>query len=512
VNKKQIVELLKKQDYLLGIKSNELAFFRQLFDKVREHDYEGFVQIARQNGLDLSAIFKALEDKAAEGLKTGKRLRSYELCLLETMFSDPEQSEETGGPETIQPLEKDKIRELYFLLSASRFGEKYVARLKHCISEWRLEGLRMYILQKGFLKYFNERYHELTGAPEGEYPVEEIIRKTSLPELIEEEKLVEDFVFEEAGGSVRQEGIKEHLIKEQRSRDKAGELLKSLYELCGQSPIDFAGARELMLQLHMQRRVETIEKNGILCLREFLQKNWLAGVTETARRYNLTVPQGLDSGDSEWSLSTVNRSFLNQAPQSSRGIAFLRREGMLAQSNLVPGARCYRLETGYLLLAIAPFQEEEHFIFGQFPSPKEQSLFLSRFLEKYFLTGGIRQAATELVKHYLQVYSGRIRLGNAIRVAAFAFPVVIIAALLIGLLYRLTIGNTTEALIFGGGIVFLGEAIAAKNGYSQKIKPEDQEQIPDYSVREKGVLKPEPLRGGSSKKEKKQSRSRSKKP
>jgi len=131
VNKKQILEQLKKQDYLLGIKSNELVFFRQLFDKVRERDYEGFVQSARQNGLDLSPIFKALEAKTTEQLKTGKRLRSYELSLLETMFSDPEQIEETSRPETIQPLEKEKIRKLYFVLSAPSFGEKHVVRLKH---------------------------------------------------------------------------------------------------------------------------------------------------------------------------------------------------------------------------------------------------------------------------------------------------------------------------------------------------------------------------------------------
>ena len=503
MNKKQILEQLKKQDYLLGIKSNELVFFRQLFDKVGEHDYEGFVQSARQNGLDLSPIFKALEAKTTEQLKTGTRLRSYELCLLETMFSDPEQGEETSRAETIQPLEKEKIRKLYFVLSAPSFGEKHMVRLKHFISEWGLEELREYIWQKGFLKYFNERYHELTGIPEGKYPVEEIIKKTSLPELIEQEKLVEDFVFEEGGGSKRQEGIKEDFIKEQQSRDKADSMLEGLYALFDQSPIDFAAVRELMLQLHMQRRIETIEKNGILHLREHLQKNWLAGATEAARRYDLTVPQSLDSGDSEWSLSTVNRSFLNQASQSSQGIAFLRREGMLALSTLAQSARCYHLETGYLLLAVAPFQEEEHFIYGQFPSTKEQSLFLTHFLEKYFQTGGIRQAAAELVRHYLQVYSVQIRMGNAIKVGTFAFPVVIIAALLVGLLYKLTIGNTGEALIFGGGIALLGEAIAARNGYSQKIKPEDQEQIPDYTIREKGIPKPEPLRGKGSPEEKK---------
>ena len=503
MNKKQILEQLKKPDYLLGIKSNELVFFRQLFDKVREHDYEGFVQIARKNGLDLSPIFKALEAKTTEGLKTGTRLRIYELCLLETMFSDPEQGEETSRAETIQPLEKEKIRKLYFVLSAPSFGDKHVARLKNFISEWSLEGLREYIWQRGFLKYFNERCHELTGFPEGEYPVEEIIKKASLPELLEEEKLVENFVFEEGGGQKRQDSIKEDFLKEQQSRDKADSMLESLYALFGQYPIDLAAVRELMFQLHMQRTVETIEKNGIIHLREYLQKNWLAGATEAARRYDFTIPQSLDSGDSEWSLSAVNRSFLNQASQSSQGIAFLRREGILALSTLAPSARCYHMETGYLLLAVAPFQEEEYFIYGQFPSAKEQSLFLAHFLEKYFQTGGIRKAAAELVRHYLQLYSGQIRMGNAIKVGALAFPVVIIAALLVGLLYKLTIGDTVESLLLGGGIALLGEAIAARNGYSQKIKPEDQEQIPDYTIREKGILKSEPLGGGGPPKEKK---------
>ena len=85
----------------------------------------------------------------------------------------------------------------------------------------------------------------------------------------------------------------------------------------------------------------------------------------------------------------------------------------------------------------------------------------------------------------------------------FAFPVVIITALLVGLLYKLTIGNTGEALLLGGGIVMLGEAIAAKNGYSQKIRPADQEQIPDYTMREKGVIKSMPLSSVKSQEKKK---------
>ena len=68
MNKKQILEQLNKQDYLQGVKSSELEFFRQLFGKIREYDYEGFVQSARQNGLDLGPVFTVLEAQATERL------------------------------------------------------------------------------------------------------------------------------------------------------------------------------------------------------------------------------------------------------------------------------------------------------------------------------------------------------------------------------------------------------------------------------------------------------------
>jgi len=503
MNKKQILEQLKKKDYLQGVKSSELTFFHQLFDKIREYDYDGFVQSARQNGIDLGPVFTVLEAQATERLKTEACLRSYELYLLETMFPDPGQNQEASGPGTIQPLERGKIRKLYFALSAPGFGQNHVDRLKYYISEWGLKGLEQYAWQKGLLRYFNERYHELTDFPEGEYPIEEIIRKASLPELIEEEKLVEDFLFDEAEKSKRQDGIKDDLLLEQQGREKAETLLESLYALFDQSPVDPAKIRELMLKLHMKRRIETIEKNGLLHLREHLQKNWLEGATEVARRHNFNVPQSLDSGDSKWSMGIVNRSFLNQALQSGQGKVFLRREGMLAQAVPPQSARCFHLEGSYLLLTIAPFEQEEHFVFGLFPSAREQSLFLANFLEKYFQTGGTRQAAAQLVRHYLGIFSGQIRLGNAIKAGVFAFPVVIITALLVGLLYKLTVGNTGEALLLGGGIIMLGGAIAAKNGYSQKIRPEDQEQIPDYTMREKGVIKSMPLNSGKSQEKKK---------
>jgi len=493
VNKKMILDQLKKRDYLKGIESSELAVFGRIFDRIREHDYDGLMQSARKHGLDLGSVFKVFEDKAAAYLKAGTRLRSYELCVLEKMFSDPEKSKEAGQKGVIQPLEKEKIRELYFLLSAPRFGERQLIKLKYNIEQWGLKWLEEYFWQKGLSSYFNERYHKLADLVDQEYSIEEIIKKASLPELLEEKKLVEDFVFDETGGSKHQDGIKEDLIQEQRSREKALEILERLYAVFNQSQIDFAQARRLMLELHMQRRVEIIEKNGIQLLRERLRNNWLSGAREIARRYDFIVPQIMDEADSDQALQIVNKSFLNQARQSKQGKVFLHRETILAQTDTVQDAHCYRLETGYLLLVVTPFEEEEHFIFGLCPSRREQSALFTNFLEKYFRTDSFRKAASLLIQHYLQVHSGQIRLRNAIKIASFAFPVVITVALLVGWLYKLTIGNPVEALMLGGVLVFIGEAIAARNGYSQKIRPEDHDQIPDYACREKGVLKFKPV-------------------
>ena len=147
------------------------------------------------------------------------------------------------------------------------------------------------------------------------------------------------------------------------------------------------------------------------------------------------------------------------------------------------------LHDGYLLLMISPIEDVEHFLFGHYPFNNDRFLFLRCFLTEYLEEGKIVKASNAIIQDYLNRMTGQIRLRNAGRIAALAFPVVLTVSILVGWVYNLTVGNLGEGMMLAGGILFIGEAIAARNGFSVEVKAEDNEAIPEYACRDQGVLK-----------------------
>ncbi len=149
----------------------------------------------------------------------------------------------------------------------------------------------------------------------------------------------------------------------------------------------------------------------------------------------------------------------------------------------------------FLVVALSPHEEEDHFLFGQYRSEEERQAFLLRILEHYFQHGDLKLIAGNIIAHYLASLSGLLRIRNAVRVAIYSLPVVLVAAVLVAWVYQYIIGGMLEALLIGGTLAFIGEAIAVRNGYTMPIRPEDHGPIPEYVVRESGVVKLKPLNG-----------------
>ena len=123
----------------------------------------------------------------------------------------------------------------------------------------------------------------------------------------------------------------------------------------------------------------------------------------------------------------------------------------------------------------------------------ERNSFVALCLAEVYRYDSLQQAAHQIILHYLRSFSGAIRLKNALKIALIALPVVALASLMVGWIYKYTLGQTFGAFLIGGALAFIGEAIAARNGYCRKVKPENHEKIPEYLIRQRGVLKIMPV-------------------
>ncbi|MFH1071595.1 MAG: hypothetical protein V1794_18395, partial [Candidatus Glassbacteria bacterium] len=495
MRKKEILDHLGSRDYLASVKSGEIDFVNALFERVKDHDYEGMAEAARRQGLDLEPILAALEEIALQNLKEPRPLSLYEFHSLEKLLAPRDAKSADGSAQsTVKEIDPDRLRELYFSLIGKRFGEKQIDKIRYFLTVWSLKELALFVWEKGLSIYFNNRYRQLSGEKsEKLLPIEEIVQKVEVAEILEQNKLIQDYVFDETGSSGSSEGLKEGLLKEKTSREKAVELVEELFALFARQSLDLSRIKQKMDELHMGHRIDMLERLGINYLRQYVKDNFIEGARETANRFGFTFPEGIDGLDPEQAAGRINDSFLSQATAGDKGRSFLCWEAMFSRDLTIFAAHCYELGSGYLLLSISPIEEVDHYLFGYYPTVHDKHNFLTRFLSLYFKLGKLGKTAAELIQHYLDANAGQIKLKNAFKVAAFAFPVVITVAILVGWVYHLTIGELGEGTLLAACLVLIGETIAARNGYSQTIKPDDHEMIPEYAIREQGILRIKPL-------------------
>ncbi len=490
MKKKQIIEALGRKDYLGQLMNGELNFFRLMMDRLMHHDYIGMNQAALGDGLDLTPVYEVLEEKAYRKLQANETLRGYEFSLLLDMFSGTGRGCGVEAADSNPSMvDDDKLRTIYFLLTAPRFGDKQSERVKYHINVWGLGHIYAYTVVKGLGAFFNQRYIELSGNKDAELDLREVLEAIPAADILEEEKLVGDFVFDEMGSATLQDGLKKDLLKEKEHKQKAQSMLDELYELLGQESMDYLAVLELMKDLHMDRQIKTVERAGLAYLRKHLQKNAADGASAAARRFGFTPPDNIDENDREGSLRAINSYLLSQCRTSERGRDFLRWESVLDHKLVIEQANCYSVHGGYLLIMISPIEDVEHFLFGHYPLSADRHKFIRNVLREYLDQEKIVKASHSIIQNYMDRMSGQIQLRNASKIAGFAFPVVLTVAILVGWVYNLTMGNLLEGTLLAAGILFIGVAIAARNGYSMKVKAEDNESIPEYACRDQGVLK-----------------------
>lgn len=148
------------------------------------------------------------------------------------------------------------------------------------------------------------------------------------------------------------------------------------------------------------------------------------------------------------------------------------------------------------MIALSPIEDVEHLLFGHFPLTGDRNRLICAFLRSYLEHEKAAKAAGTIIFEYMERMKGTLRLRNALRIAGLAFPVVLTVSVMVGWVYNLTIGGFGEGTMLTVAIMLIGEAIAARNGYSMEVKPESSENIPEYACRDHGVLR---LRSASAK-------------
>ncbi|MBW7997373.1 MAG: hypothetical protein FVQ81_12535 [Candidatus Glassbacteria bacterium] len=494
MKKKQIAESLDRPDYLSQLKSGELEYFHLIIQKLAEHDYQGMNQVAKLEKLDLGPVYKVLEDKTIRKLQNNETMRCYEFSLLIDMFGGKGRGSGVEAADRDAPeVDEDKLRTIYLELSGMSFSNKQAEKIIYYLSLWKLDHFYTYIFDRGLRAYFNERYEQLTGKQDSDLDIHEIINEVSIAEVLEEEKLLEDYVFDASGGSLSQEGLKEGLQIEKTGREEAEKLFVRLSKLLQRNPLDQRAVAKAMKDLHMDRRIKMIEGSGIAGLRDYLQTHAVEGAGAVMRRFGFALPEALDESDREDALRTINASLLSQSQSFEKGLHFLRWEGVLDHELIIEEGHCYTVHGDSLLLMIRPIEEVEHFLYGLYPLTPDRNRFIVTFLRHYLEQEQFNRAASAVIKHYLDQLTGPVRNSNAIRTGVLALPVVLIVAIMVGWIYTLTLGDVGEGVMLAVAILLFGEAIAARNGFSMEVRAENNEAIPDYASREQGVLKLGPM-------------------
>ncbi|MCE5272506.1 hypothetical protein LLH00_14600 [bacterium] len=474
------MEQAKKRGLAFLQGEQELEYFGEVFARVREYDFEGLMEVARSHPEELKPVLKRLEEWGARSFEAEDPVKSYKFYLLRKLFAPDSLREGLPDLSGGVALEDCQLMELFLLFATRPFGVKENNKVRARVQEWELTRLRDWAWNAGLTVMLNERYRELKNIKSKDLPIPEILEKVKLPKLLDENQILDNYVFDNIRRSKSVTGMKTDTFLEKKMRQEAMELRDRLYTTLNSPTIDYNYLKKNMLDLHMEREAETIERSGFTAFNNWLDANWIEGARELAAQNTLEffVPTEKDPG---LAVMKINHSLLNMCRTRPGGAKVLQREALFGCSGLPSEAACYLLRENYLVLRVLQEETVEHILVVQLLSNREREKYLTACLSAFFSSEDPKIAAALLVERYLNSLAGWLRLRKAMRNAAIAFPVILVTAAMLAWIYNNTMGGVSEGLMLGMLLGMLGEIIAARNGYAQKVRPESHEKIPVYT-------------------------------
>jgi hypothetical protein len=469
----------------LTAESENLDYCQRVVEEIRRRNYAGLTALSTEYGISLAPLYHVLEINARKYLKGDRMPRSCEIVVLELMLSSRADEMHLVNLSGERGLSETEIIELYFLICNHQPGESEIKRLNELIDSHELKNLRDYIWDQGLHKFFNARYRTLKGIPEAELSVKQVAEALSMTVVFDEVLVVKSYVEKEMKSQVQAKDIKEELYCESTLKNSAFEKIEKIYRMFDNYPCDFGYLREAMLDLDMNEEVAQIETDGISMLKDYVRSKSVIGAHELARCYEFVCPV-VSSDDMDGARRAISSSFLSQASKSNKGKTFLHREALYNLRSGVRTGRCYRLSSGHLICVFNTEDQGEHYLFGYFPSHREQDTFVLKCLSYFYLCETYQAAVIRVVKDYINSLSGNIHLSNALKKIFVALPLGLGLGLMIGIIFSFVIGGIFEAFVVGGGILLIGVIISGKNGYDEEITPASHERIPDHVNRHHG--------------------------
>ena len=458
-----------------------IDYFRRIIEEINARNYTGLLAISHEYSLALGPLDRMLDRKASQYYSFDQMPKACEIQALRLILSPDAQKIgllQLGGE---RELDDFSVRKLYFWIFGARLEQEEMA----LVEELGLKRVFQYIWEQGLRRYFNARYNAIKGIPSTELSIKEAIEELTLPVILDEDEVIRRFAGMPLGTEAEKQDLRDQLAQENAKRSEALARIESIYREFAGEEINFKRLKKTMLEARMEVEVANIEQEGLSSLRDYIRRQGVTGAREVALRYDFVCPAVLES-DPAQARHAIASSFFTQAGKSVKGKYFLRAEVLSNLKTVVRKGQSWKLPGGYVLSQLQIMDGEDHYLFARNPSRAEQYTFNLVTLSNFIFHEVPVNAASNVVRYFIRALAGGIRTSNAVRKMLLALPIVLGLAALVGVLYYMIFEDPVQSILVGGGITFIGMAIAGKNGYDEPVTPVGHEKIPSYLARKGG--------------------------
>ena len=317
----------------------------------------------------------------------------------------------------------------------------------------------------------------------------QIVEEIGVKNIFNEQQIVKRYLdlVDTGKKGILESGLKEDLHEVHFHREKVVRGLEEIYELIESYPCDFGDLRKKMKEIKMDDEIAAIETEGIIILKDYIRSKSVTGAQDVAEMYGFIAPL-TSSEEPSVARNMICASFVIQALKAEKGRVFLRKEALY---NLIPKlstCRAFLLKGSHILLAVKTSEKAEHYFFGQALSGFDQEQFIVNCFAHFYRVDAYQQAIKNFIYSYVHTLSSDIKMNNAFKKVAIAFPLALGLSAMVGVIYFFTMGGFSMTLTVAACIFAIGVIIAAKNGYDQKITPSSHEKIPEYFSKAHGSL------------------------